>query len=137
MFQRAGIESALHMACAAGNIALATTLLDAGANIEIRNHVSVKDWCTQLPCVVLSELMCFLQRYETPLLAVFTAERLDTLDLLLSRGANVNVPYPVADSPHLTDTALLRRVAKGDFSSVKKLIAAGANVNAVDAVKHA
>jgi ankyrin repeat protein len=39
-FQREGNESALHIACVQGNVELAKVLLDAGADTEIRNHVS-------------------------------------------------------------------------------------------------
>ncbi|KAF7336947.1 hypothetical protein MVEN_02131100 [Mycena venus] len=81
-------ENALHRACASGHLALATLLLDRGANLEYHGH------------------------YGTPLGFAVRNGRADIVDLLLARGADASVTvslYPLLDGspPYPRDANLL------------------------------
>lgn len=100
----AGSLTPLMNAVSFGNIAIVKKLLSAGANV---NAIDVNN--------------------STPLIYTLTSigYKPETLDLLLNAGADANPPA-VAITP------LIQAVLSGNLYAVKKLLSAGADVNAVD-----
>jgi hypothetical protein len=72
-----------------------------------------------------------LEHWETPLLTALVDERIEVADALLAFGANVDAPncYIAENGTTLAHTALHMMVTRGEKSHVRRLIAAGADVN--------
>ena len=134
-------DTPLHVAALHGQLAVAQALIDAGADVNAKNNyapfVPGDLWPFLSPSnhpdpVALLSVHAIDQRDTqngyTPLdLATFSARYMPIVELLVNKGANVNVQASSGTTP------LFWAVMRDQKDEFKFLIEHGANVNAADA----
>lgn len=116
-------HTCLERAAKDGQLEMARTLLQAGADVNRQTH---KGW----------------RSAESPIFSAFLSQSIPMLELLHSHGANLNLPSLENGQPPLTHLALLRTLGNNAVqaasNALKKidmmrwLLEHGANVNALD-----
>jgi ankyrin repeat protein len=134
-------DTPLHLAALHGEVACAQALLDAGADINAKNHDApytpaeygaVFSGSNHVDPVILLDAKGFdtqnNQNGYTPLhLAMFSIRHKEMVTLLLSKGADVNAKAASGATP------LLFAVLRNQKDDAKLLLDKGADVNAADA----
>jgi len=125
-------DTALHLACAAGDEKVVEALLHRGASVDIRNaalrtplHAAVSGWAFGEIVKLLLDAGAHHSPRDTegatPLHLIRETRTSDALELLLEAGADIALPMRSGDHP------LHRAVRRGNGTVVNRLIGAGAD----------
>lgn len=130
---------ALHLACEEGQLEIVKALLDAGAQVDPRDHkgrtplfIAADKGYTKIVQLLIEHEACIDARSifdVTPLHAASWAGHLDTINLLITKGANIHAECSYDSLPFLYSATYY-----GYLDIVKAFVQKGANSNITDPV---